>query len=304
MVALEGDKGGSIDRFFTEYLSEHYPVKHLHLQGEAAALDAVSKGREICGTFWLSEEPIDAWHAFSSFFGRNPNGVLRERLSTTGTKVVGHLVAIVGFNRDYWIIKNSWGRDWAENGYFYVARSGALDFTYHDVFFTVDDLKSFNLISPPALMDGLYVIRFCGNYVNLTGNKFTAGTKLQLYHETQPGHAHKFYLAHKGGDLYTIHCPRTDLYVNAEGNKDANGTEVQVYDVPPGMGHPHYWCIRFHETIGGHCCCTIKYGKSFLNAANNSAADETKLQLWGQQDHYKTGGKHAGAHMWQFVGVA
>ena len=32
----------------------------------------------------------------------------------------GHAVAAVGFNENSFIIRNSWGEQWGENGYFYM----------------------------------------------------------------------------------------------------------------------------------------------------------------------------------------
>lgn len=35
---------------------------------------------------------------------------------------IDHAVLVVGYTPEYWIIKNSWGKDWGENGYFRLER--------------------------------------------------------------------------------------------------------------------------------------------------------------------------------------
>jgi C1A family cysteine protease len=46
-------------------------------------------------------------------------GVFDEKLCGTD---IDHAVAIVGFTDEYYIVKNSWGRDWGENGFFNLKR--------------------------------------------------------------------------------------------------------------------------------------------------------------------------------------
>ncbi|CAB3411420.1 unnamed protein product [Caenorhabditis bovis] len=40
---------------------------------------------------------------------------------------INHAVVIVGFTMDYWIIRNSWGEDWGENGYMRLKRTPGKD---------------------------------------------------------------------------------------------------------------------------------------------------------------------------------
>lgn len=46
-------------------------------------------------------------------------GVFKAHMCTTE---IDHAVTIVGYTKDYWIIKNSWGPYWGDNGYFYLEK--------------------------------------------------------------------------------------------------------------------------------------------------------------------------------------
>lgn len=36
--------------------------------------------------------------------------------------IINHAVLLVGYTDTYWIIKNSWGTSWGDNGYIYITR--------------------------------------------------------------------------------------------------------------------------------------------------------------------------------------
>lgn len=61
----------------------------------------------------------DAW---ATEFG-NYNG--SYTLSYAGTETPNHAVLITGWNPNGWIVKNSWGTSWGDNGYFYIAYGSA-----------------------------------------------------------------------------------------------------------------------------------------------------------------------------------
>jgi hypothetical protein len=73
---------------------------------------------------------------FGSFFASNPTGVYVAS-ADAGTHG-GHSVAIVGWGTDgsqkYWLVRNSWARDWAASGFFKIeiggnSAAGTIEFT-------------------------------------------------------------------------------------------------------------------------------------------------------------------------------
>lgn len=40
---------------------------------------------------------------------------------------LNHGVLLIGYTQDYWIIKNSWGSAWGDNGYIYITKEDGID---------------------------------------------------------------------------------------------------------------------------------------------------------------------------------
>ena len=55
----------------------------------------------------------------SSQWDNYRGGTFRHTMCTND---IDHAVAIVGYTADTWIVKNSWGTDWGDNGYIYLER--------------------------------------------------------------------------------------------------------------------------------------------------------------------------------------
>jgi len=71
--------------------------------------------------------PVSICFDVVSDFMHYTSGVYSSKRCGTGQKDVNHAVLAVGYNQTtsgtpYWIVKNSWGKRWGNEGYFWIAR--------------------------------------------------------------------------------------------------------------------------------------------------------------------------------------
>jgi hypothetical protein len=104
---------------------------------------------------------------------------------------VGHAVVLVGWGtspegQDYWIVRNSWGEDWGDKGYFKMKRGGNHCEIEENVFVCYPNIPGFRLyMEYPILytMDDFVVRGLWGVYDN--GYKVTTQEKILLGHATE-----------------------------------------------------------------------------------------------------------------------
>ena len=155
IVDAFGDDGGQqVDVLKKWCKNKNLHCGAAHRDERGAVLHALQSGRVVVASFELREYQ---WQLLSLFFKHNPSGVLtradferdskREKDFTPELRKVGvHVVVLTGFcekeGKVIYKIKNSWGADFASNGYFYVEADAFPDGfdKLTDVWFYVSDL--------------------------------------------------------------------------------------------------------------------------------------------------------------------
>ncbi len=106
------------------------------------AMKAVSAKRPVVARFYLTGAQ---WDQFSQFYEEKPKGILTrfyldlKHHSTSDPG--GHAVVLTSYDAESFRLMNSWGDDWADQGFFRVQNSDVLGLEFVDVFWTEDDLS-------------------------------------------------------------------------------------------------------------------------------------------------------------------
>ena len=142
MIEIYGEKGATT----IAVLEQMCPLYRLHVTevNFKEALAAVAAKRPVLTTFSLNGKQ---WDAFSHFFNVNPRGILSEEdLQKTcnvehPSESGGHAVVLTSYSIESLVFMNSWGKEWADNGFFSIANSKVLSCKFYDVYWTVNDLS-------------------------------------------------------------------------------------------------------------------------------------------------------------------
>ena len=140
LIAKYGEDGASTK----EVLEEICPEYRLQCQTVNAigAMEAISAKRPVVVTFYLTGAQ---WDQFEKFYEENPRGILtRSYLDSkhfSTSDAGGHAVVLTSYDADSLRLMNSWGDDWADQGFFRVQNSDVLGLKFVDVFWTLDNLS-------------------------------------------------------------------------------------------------------------------------------------------------------------------
>ncbi|XP_021967150.1 uncharacterized protein LOC110862280 [Folsomia candida] len=139
--------GASVDVVLPKYAAQ-YRLHSGALSGEAEARTAIAQGRALVATFFLTgmkkdkEVEGDQWYNFKQFFTKNRRGVLKsgDIGYAKSSEKTGHAVVLVECYRDHLVFMNSWGKDFADGGFFRVENADVLGVKFYDVWFLESDL--------------------------------------------------------------------------------------------------------------------------------------------------------------------
>ena len=140
LIAKYGREGASTK----EVLKEICPEYRLQCQTVDAigAMEAISAKRPVVVTFQLTGAQ---WDQFEKFYDETPRGILTrsylESQHFSTSDAGGHAVVLTSYDADSLRLMNSWGDDWADQGFFRVQNSEVLGLKFVDVFWAEDNLS-------------------------------------------------------------------------------------------------------------------------------------------------------------------
>jgi len=143
LIAKYGEHGAPTKRVLEEVCPK-YRLKCKEVDA-IGAMKAISAKQAVVARFHLSGAQ---WDQFYQFYEENPKGILtRSYLDSkhhSTSNPGGHAVVLTSYDAQSLCLMNSWGDDWADNGFFRVqnAKINVLPgLKFFDVFWTLDSLS-------------------------------------------------------------------------------------------------------------------------------------------------------------------
>jgi hypothetical protein len=104
-----------------EVLKVECPRKGLkyHWVNQQGVVNAINHNLPVLTSFAMTKK---GWNAFFEFFQKFPKGVWTTMPDMRGPIDGAHAVQIVGKTPRHWKLKNSWGDNWGDNGYFRISK--------------------------------------------------------------------------------------------------------------------------------------------------------------------------------------
>ena len=140
LIAKYGEHGESPKKVLKEICPEY----RLRCQTVDAigAMKAICAKKPVVVTFHLTGAQ---WDQFEKFYEENPRGILtRSYLDSkhhSRSDAGGHAVVLTSYDANSLRLMNSWGDDWADDGFFRVQNSDVLGLEFVDVFWSLNDLS-------------------------------------------------------------------------------------------------------------------------------------------------------------------
>ncbi len=141
MIQTHQDKGVK-NREIPDVLSRlcgRYRLKSSKVTEEEAKKAVVEK-HPVLAIFGLRARQ---WKRFGQFYEYHPTSVLKKEdlgISSPTQELEGHAVVLTSFGVDHLRFMNSWGTNWADNGFFRVQSHVFPVLEYYDIHWTESDL--------------------------------------------------------------------------------------------------------------------------------------------------------------------
>ena len=141
LIAKYGEHGAPTKRVLDE-VCPNYRLECKEVDA-VNAMKAISAKQPVVARFYLSGAQ---WDQFYQFYEQNPKGILtRSYLDSkhhSTSNPGGHAVVLTSYDAESLRLMNSWGDDWADNGFFRVQNANVLPgLKFFDVFWTLDSLS-------------------------------------------------------------------------------------------------------------------------------------------------------------------